>query len=179
MVAGRELGYWESFCHVLHKDYFLSSMAQTVVLARGPLRDSVLKSALRQLQERHPLLRARIVEPRDRERHFRFHVSPEAGDLPLVVQEPGSASTWRTIAENEFHIDFDARYACHWRVSFLPATEVEGPHALIMMFHHALADGICMVAFVQELLNLCSALARDRCPEVRRLPLLEPFRGVA
>jgi hypothetical protein len=153
-----------------------------VVLARlaGPALDGLLPQALAALQERHPLLRARVTGPPSRPR---FDVSPAAaapggpGPIPLRLlrsPDPGFAVG---VAKEEMNAPFDAGRGPLARLTCLSGA---GPGSdLVLTLHHAIADGVSTANLIHELLAWCQArIAGDAPPPLAPLPAPPPLTGV-
>lgn len=124
---------------------------------RGPLTEDLLRRALGHVQERHPLLRARI-----RGGSAPCWFTPEPGPLPLRVLPPGTDP--QQVAEAELHRIFDVENESLWRCTFIPGPKPEGDHHLVLAFHHAVTDGRSAALVLMEVLSACAAFARNEAP---------------
>jgi hypothetical protein len=139
-----------------------------VVLARldGPALDGVLRQALAALQERHPLLRARIAGPPSRPR---FDISPGAaapggpGPIPLRRLDGDGLDAAFAAVEEEMNLPFDTGRGPLARLTCLSHPGSAGD--LVLTLHHAIADGASTANLVHELLDLCRAgITGDAAP---------------
>jgi hypothetical protein len=129
-----------------------------VVLARleGPALDDLLPQALAALQDRHPLLRARIAGPSSRPR---FDVSPRGassggpGPIPLRFARGAGPESAVAVAGEEMNTPFDTGRGPLARLACVSAC---GPGSdLVLTLHHAIADGTSTANLVHELLDWC------------------------
>lgn len=139
-----------------------------VAKLRGAPSQGALEAALRAIEQRHPLLRARIVRSKGQ-----IELVPgEAGPIPLLVQEAAEAR-WQTVAEQSLDHrvwdDHGPRAALH--VLRHPGERT----TLLLCFHHLTSDGssgiIAMRDLVQHLNQQPFATARVPSPGQ---PLLYP-----
>jgi hypothetical protein len=138
-----------------------------VVLVRldGPVIYDLLPQALAALQERHPLLRARIAGPRNRPR---FAVSRNGGQpahgvgpIPLRILRTGDHGDANdtdpalVVVQEEMNTAFHAGRGPLARVTYIyGGTEA---HDLVLTLNHAIADGTSTANLMHELLEWCGA----------------------
>jgi hypothetical protein len=153
-----------------------------VVLARldGPALDDLLPQALAALQDRHPLLRARVAGPSSRPR---FDVSPRGdspggpGPIPLRFARGADPDSAAGIAGEEMNTPFDAGRG---PLARLACVSGPGPGSdLILTLHHAIADGASTANLVHELLDWCGArIAGGTTPQLTRTAVPPPLTDV-
>lgn len=127
--------------------------AVIVGLVEGPLTADLLREAVVHVQERHPLLRARIVDgpvPR-------WFTPPESSP-PLLLARPGEDVI--TVAEERLHETYDAEREPLWRVTLVPDSSRPDRNHLILATHHAIADGRSVWRIMADLLESCAALVK-------------------
>src|SRR5262245_3241675 len=93
MLERRELCRAERMADVFDRAATLNFCC--VIRVRGPLSEAALIGALRSLERRHPLLRARIARSSRAQPSFVFG---EGRPIPLQV-ERGDVSAWKPLAE--------------------------------------------------------------------------------
>lgn len=158
MSQRHPLGYWASIQASYHALFGGAGMLALSARVHGPLGRVLLSRACRRLQQRHPLLRSRLLREQKR---WWAEVRPggEAGPLPLRwTTLPRSG--WAGLVEEELACPLDHTEAPLWRVVVAPAADDTGAHELALTVHHALADALCGVALIAELLETCAALHR-------------------
>jgi len=145
----------------------------------GDLSSDVLKQALRSVQARHPLLRARIMP--DREHGALF--------LPCDAAIPLSIETLAPAADDDDDAELVALLEREHNTRLVTeqgpllravAAEHEGGCTLVLTFHHSIGDAISGAAVVRQVLAAARDLhagrkpASELCPEPgpleRRLP---------
>lgn len=168
----RELGIFEKALLITnqHAPFNIVSVLR-MEAAPSPL---VVKAALARVQERHPLLRARIVEQGKRS----FFETLSTTELPFTVIERNGSEHWRGVAEQELAFGHRASRRPLYRVVYLYG---DGCGDLVLNFHHAIIDATSGVNLLDELLRLCagerpapSALLPAEALEQRFPP---PYRG--
>jgi NRPS condensation-like uncharacterized protein len=103
-----------------------------------------LRSALNQLQRRHPLLSARIVG-RGAEGPA-FHRS----DAPIEVTLAKQPDTWQKIVSAELARPFDRQAAPLVRAAMVPG---EDSAHIVLTFHHAVSDGVSGMTVLRDLVG--------------------------
>jgi len=134
-----------------------------------------LSSALERAQRRHPLLRARIVDPGDGWRYDLDGAPP----IPLEIIERRDASHWWEIAEAELNRVFDIETGPLMRCILLVGNQGTTASELIVSFLHTIIDGTSAINLVREILedwNASAASHRLTDPEILNLqPPVEEF----
>jgi hypothetical protein len=120
---------------------------------QGPLTPEVLQQAFARLQQRHPILRVRIIK---QGRHYYF--DPEnTGEVLLRVIERESDTQWMAEAEHALNADIGRIHGPLLHCSFLH-TPGGDRHDIILCFHHAITDAASAARLIEELLGICGAL---------------------
>lgn len=134
-----------------------------------------LKNALEQARRRHPLLRARIVDPGT---GWRYDLDGVPG-IPLETIERRGASHWREIAERELNRAFDIETGPLMRCAQLIGKPGTTESELVVTFLHTIIDGNSAINLMREILEAWDASAAGRGtiePEVLDLmPPVETF----
>lgn len=144
---------------------FTPTNVMRIITVEGHLEPESIERALRELEHRHPMLRATVVdgpEPRfvyDSALPVRLHVSPLRDEAHAHTIVEGLLRTPIRQAPNSL-----------FEVHFLQG-ERGSSSELILLGDHALCDGISMNALAAELVGLCAGDA-PRAPR-RTLPVLE------
>jgi len=179
VVYERKLGAFESAA-ALTGEAFAFNAVVAVSLSGAPSLKT-LRDALDTVQERHSLLKARIVR-RGAGRRFVTDVSLP---IPLTVLPPDLPGGWRAYADEELNRTFDWQAGPLIRVGYVPPAGEDGRGDVVVTVHHAIADATSLSALVAEVLGLCAgSLETDRETAESRgvLPAVEdlfprPFRG--
>jgi amino acid adenylation domain-containing protein len=143
-------------------------VAEAVEL-HGPLETGALEQALRQVLTRHPVLRL-AVEARDGRPHARLCPLPERvlSVEPLAnasEAEPRLQARMRQELERPFALAEGPLYRFFlWQL---------GPqrHALLLVFHHLLVDGISLAIVLRELGQAYAALSQGQQPALSHVHL--------
>lgn len=138
----------------------------------GPLSEDLLLKTLAHLQERHPLLRARIVETSNGPEWQ----TPPAVTAPVLRVIEGETSSLEQVAETELHRGYLPAQEPLWRCTFAPG-QSGNPHRIWLSVHHAAADGMSGLVLISDLFATCAALA-DGTPPPLYLPALPPLDEV-
>jgi amino acid adenylation domain-containing protein len=137
---------------------------------RGRLRTDALREALRELAERHEVLRWRIVHARGASCVL---VDPPSG-VPLPVEDlsgiPSAArdSALRGRLQDEARRSFDLASGPLWRARLLRLGDDD--HVLALTLHHAVFDGWSQHLLWRELSACYGALVAGRRPALSSLP---------
>ncbi|MHA4809432.1 condensation domain-containing protein [Flavitalea flava] len=117
------------------------------VKIRGTFPSGNLLAALRQLQIKHPLLRAKVEE--DSAGIPYFVVDEKMGDIPLLIEKRKSDLDWFIRTKLEWESPFDKKQGPLARVIWLKSEEVS---ELLVVCPHFICDGISLVNLMRELL---------------------------
>jgi NRPS condensation-like uncharacterized protein len=118
-----------------------------VLRVRGPLSEVALNAALRRLEQRHPLLRARI------ERHAGapVFVMNEAAPIPLHVLD-GDRADWQRVAEQSLEQRVWADEGPRAELTWLRHGAEHS--TLLLALHHVVSDGHSGFVALRDLLGL-------------------------
>jgi len=148
-----------------------------VVRLAGPAIGDLLPGAIFALQERHPLLRSRIVGSSGRPRFDVGNSAPGRGEpasIPLSMRRADNSEQAIAVAETEMNTPFDAAAGPLARLTCLtgPGSDTD----LILTVHHAIADGASAANLVHELLAWCQAgLSGDAAPSLFPVSMPPPL----
>jgi NRPS condensation-like uncharacterized protein len=117
-------------------------------LAGQPLSDEALRRGLDELQRKHPLLSARVVEEPDGTVAF---YREEGARIPLEVEERCEAD-WARPIEAELNAKFDDPGLPLARCQLLHLSDRS---VVSMTFHHAIGDARSGVSLMKQLLRFC------------------------
>ena len=123
-------------------------------LVNGPPPE-VLRQALANLQERHPLLRVRIAKEK---RHLLFQTPAEVPPIPLQVSQRQDDEQWRSATEAELDAKMDPSIPPLMRVRYLYAEGRDAPSEVVFTCHHTIVDATSGATLCRELLSLCGSL---------------------
>lgn len=119
-----------------------------VIAIEGSLPPQRIQAALRRLQARHPLMRARVI---DGGAPHIAHDVPGAIELSVIPRE--SAWHWQRVLESlleERSLPTSPLFSAHY--VYAPSARRQ---ELILVAEHVVADGVCMNALCAELFALC------------------------
>ncbi|NMG10037.1 condensation domain-containing protein [Brasilonema sp. UFV-L1] len=133
----------------------------------GEFSTDQLQQALAQVQQRHPLLRVRIVLDIYRQPWF----IEDVASIPLRVLQRQSEKHWEQIVEQEFSHPFDWSQAPLVRVVVLHSSNVS---ELVVTCHHSIADGLSTAYLLRDILQV---LGTPNC-EQQLLPKRPPFEAL-
>ena len=149
----RKLGIFEKAL-LISNQHAPFDVVSVLRMQNAPSPDAV-KRALTRLQQRHPFLRAHIVDGA-------FELRPSM-EFPFTTSERTGENQWRDVAEGEMAFRYDPAGPL-LRANYL----YKGGHGdLVLNAHHAIMDAASGMNLLDELLQLC---AGSDAP----LPPLEP-----
>lgn len=121
---------------------------------KGELQPTALTQALDRLQQRHPLLRVSIALDSKNNPWFVEQSFP----VPCYILQRQGELHWQEIATRELQQPFVWSNAPLIRVVLLHSAHLS---ELLVVCHHAIADGLATVNLIQELLTLLSDPEQD------------------
>jgi Condensation domain len=131
-------------------EYATSFNAVVALEIDGNLEPARLRPALDELQRRHPLLGAAVVDADNgKDFYYQFGV---AGPIPLELSN-APPDEWLTAFEQQLHQPFDLAAGPLMRCLYLGSSS--GGH-LIIALHHIIVDGASAKWLVREFLDLCA-----------------------
>ncbi|KPM46715.1 phthiocerol/phthiodiolone dimycocerosyl transferase family protein [Jiulongibacter sediminis] len=119
-----------------------------VVSLEGSLRSSDVRHAMDRLQKRHTLLRAHISRQKKG-----YYFSPTEEPLDLSIHPRASADSWKKYVEEAVNRRYDTNRPLLY-VLFLEDPKGENHTELILVFHHAIIDGISARQLLTDMLSL-------------------------
>lgn len=145
----------------------------TILSLRGPLTESLLLTAMRRLEARHPLLRVRVEQTRKNDDRELRLTDEGAGPMPLSVVPRQSDSSWQEVAMAELNHRFPEDSDHLNRMIWVRGrTQSE----LMIINHHVLVDALSAAYAMRDLMQDLAALWRgDTLPPVESLPLRPPL----
>jgi NRPS condensation-like uncharacterized protein len=114
---------------------------------RGTIDSAALTHALEQLQQRHPLLRVKIALEQNGTPYF----VEQSNAIPYRMIARSGDVHWQTEAARELTEPFDWAEAPLIRIVWLYSPDISD---LIVVCHHAIADGMTTIKLIQEILSL-------------------------
>lgn len=170
----RELGTFEQAVMITNR-HAPFNIVSVLKLENAPDPDKI-RSALTRLQQRHPLLRARINEQNGK----LVFEEDNSSQIPVEVIERAKPDLWHEIARREMAYSFNYKSAPLLRAFYIYK---DGWGDLVLNFHHAIADGASGINLLDELLQLCAGLD-PYLPSLKPLPSAEdrfppPYKGLA
>lgn len=125
---------------------------------RGDIAADGLQFALKKVQDKHPLLRATVVEERG-QLYFSFNENPH--EIPVRVVERNSDEDWRNVTVTEWKTPFDMQQGPMVRLVWIKSA---GASELMLVGHHCICDGASLFTIFREILQVL-----DR-PDVQLIP---------
>ena len=122
------------------------SIVTVVARIRGHVTEDMLRDALAKVRQRHPHLRARIVED---ESGDPWLTSEGAGEIPVECLPREGDDHWIRIVQASCQIpfEFDARPAIRFLLVQAPAVS-----DLVILCHHILCDGLSLAYLARDLM---------------------------
>jgi hypothetical protein len=122
------------------------SIVTMVARIQGRVSKDMLVDAVSKVQQRHPLLRVRIVEDDD---HARWFTSEGPEEIPIEIVPRESEDHWIRVSHEACRIpfEFDARPAIRFILVRSPAES-----ELIILCHHVICDGLSLAYLVRDLM---------------------------
>lgn len=164
--TGRPLGAQERLLYLYSKRYHRHFCI--VGKLAGEISPHDLVRGLRKVQARHSSLNYSVEDKEDGP-HFVYN-NPK--DIPVKAHTLDADSTWHSIVEAELATPFDPSRAPLLRITALREPQNQRELTLVLTFHHALADGLSAVAFLDDLvaaLNSSVLQPAPNHPPVERL----------
>ena len=163
----RSLGIFES-TQITANEAFSFNLVVAIGLSGAPSPETVRK-ALASLRERHPLLRARVVDEGGC-RQFDFEDTPP---IPCTVIPRVSEGDWQGVVEDELENRFDVAVGPLFRVVYLAPAAPDADAELIFTAQHVIVDAASAATLVREVLSLCAADGADEPPpDTSPLPVM-------
>jgi hypothetical protein len=165
-AESRALGAFET-AQALTNDHTPFNVVAVLPLRNGP-GEETLRRALDAIQERHPLLRAKLEPEKG---GFRFN--PSTRPIPLESLGRADDSTWTEVVESELESGLDTTAGPLVRCLRIAGTAGEAESELVLTFHHSIMDATSGTNVVRELLSACAAIDAGETPQLGPpLPLM-------
>ena len=166
----RKLGLIENLFHIIHD---LGGMIDVnIARIEGEIETKFLRKALDLLQNRHPMLRVRIIDLAD----GAYFSSQEIKKIPLRTITKTNENQWLEIAEEELHQKFSTEFTPLCRITLLKSSLSHGMSEIVATFHHAITDGLSCMNFIDELLFYYQKIAAgEEISNGFALPLFPPI----
>ncbi len=166
----RKLGLIENLFHIIHD---LGGMIDVnIARIEGEIETNILRKALDLLQNRHPMLRVRIIELAD----GAYFSSQEIKKIPLRTITKTIENQWLEIAEEELHQKFSDEFTPLCRITLLKSSLSNGISEIVATFHHAITDGLSCMNFIDELLFYYQKIAaKEKISDAIALPFFSPI----
>jgi hypothetical protein len=126
-----------------------------VARIRGSVTESMLRDAVAKVRQRHPHLRARIVED---EHGTPWLTSEGAGEIPVAVVPRESGDQWIRVVEESCQVPFE--FETQPAVRFI-LVQSPGTSELAILCHHILCDGLSLAYLARDLMAHLGDPARD------------------
>jgi NRPS condensation-like uncharacterized protein len=154
----RPLGAGENILW-LHDQVAPAHFAVTAQVA-GKFTIEQLQHALTWVQQRHPLLRVRIVSDTSGKPWF----VEDSAIIPLRVVQRQNEQHWLSEVEQELYCPFDRNQAPLVRVVLVQANNIS---EIILITHHSISDGISSTYLLRDILQAVATpnLALQTLPE--------------
>jgi Condensation domain len=133
---------------------------------KGEIQPDLLNLALTHLQYRHPLLRVRIAVDRTR-----YDFVEQSNPIPQRIVSRQGVDDWERELEAELRQPFTQTDAPLIRVVCLHSLDIS---ELIIICHHAIADGLSAVNLVRDLLTILGTPE----PSLPFLPMPTPLEAL-
>jgi hypothetical protein len=169
----RKLGKFE-LAETISDEHASFNVAGILFLENGPTKET-LRNALDKLQQRHPLLRVKILKQRKKY----FFDSGSVPKIPLDIIHRNSNCQWESVVETALKTRLDSGSGPLIRVTHIVNSSEFPESELIFICHHSIADTSSMLTLYKELLGLCSKMdsgeSLNDFPELALLPPEEAF----
>lgn len=128
--------------------FALSPFSTVTMVARikGNITEEMLKNAVAKVQQRHTLLRVRIIED---DQHALWFTSEGVGEIPIDIVPRKSEDDWIKLHADYSKIpyEFDTRPAI--RFVLIQSPEIS---ELIILCHHMICDGMSLAYLARDLM---------------------------
>jgi hypothetical protein len=167
---------WDELFHSISTEYGGTGNGAAVLHLRGTVEREPLQAALAALQQRHPKLRARIVES-DGGRHA-FEIRPDDLPLPFELKDVDIGDLpWQEESSRLLATSLNPAVDPLVRVVVLRA-RARGRCILVLMAHHAVGDGHSVMRLVDDLLGYYAGAEHGGTPAVAPLSIAAAPRAL-
>ncbi len=147
----RPLGPGETWLALLHNQARGTAQISVLASIEGAIDKLLLKNALAYLARRYPQLRSRLVLT---ETGYLLVNDVEFNTIPIHYFNYQQDDAWQDFMKQEANTALPQEHYL-WRVTLLSPANQEhqsGLHHLIITIHHAITDGLSMVALIDSIL---------------------------
>lgn len=157
MIENRTGKEYERRMTPLERMYLRSPYSIVAMVARikGSVSESVLASAVSQVQQRHPNLRVRIQED---ENHDPWFTSDGAKEIPLQILPRESVDHWIKVLREASQIPFEFEERPAIRFILVQSPTIS---ELIILCHHIICDGMSLAYLARDLMVQLGDPARE------------------
>jgi hypothetical protein len=152
----RSLGAYEKLFWILGENRTIEFALAAEIKGTAPFK--TWEDALEKIQERYPLFNVSIEETSPGEASF---IWKGKSKIPLNILQTDSLSHWEETLAQEISLPIDPISSPLIRASVVQG---EGRTILILVIHHAIADGLSMVEVIRDLLNVVNGSSTDNSP---------------
>jgi hypothetical protein len=131
----------------------------------GDIPANDLRLALKKVQGKHPLLRAKVVEEGG-QLYFSFAENPR--DIPVRIVERNSDEDWRNATVAEWKTPFNMKEGPMVRMVWIKS---QGVSEFMLVGHHCICDGASLITIFKEILQVLDQ------PDVQLTPY-SPFQSL-
>ena len=159
----RKLGFGEKIFWIFDRTSCLNFTVTASI--RGALTEEVLRTALREIRSRHPILKMRVEHAY---RGSLKYISDGASEIPLnILNRP--AEGLPAELQRELRSKFDLVSGPLSRCTLI---QHEKDYAsLLLTFHHSLGDAMSGVYVIRDLISAATKSLQGEDPSLPRLPL--------
>jgi len=122
------------------------SIVTMVARIKGNISESMLRSAVSQVRQRHPNLRVRIIEDDDRDPWF---TSEGAKEIPVEIVPRESDDHWIKVVQESCQIPFEFETQPAIRFVLVQSPNIS---ELIILCHHIICDGLSLAYLARDLM---------------------------
>ena len=123
------------------------AIVTVVARIRGDVSEEMVRNAVAKVQQRHVLLRARIVDDADHSQKF---TSEEVQEIPVEVISRQSGDDWIKIHAEANQIPFDFEKSPAIRFILVQSPDIS---ELIILCHHIICDGMSLAYLARDLME--------------------------
>lgn len=167
-MQGRQLGYWESACALIHDELNATGLMFTRIQVEGKINLDEFRVSFHKIFLRHPLLRATIGRGQT---HYFLQINCQFENIPITSHALQEEKRIERFIESELKKPLSI-HEYLWKAALFSKN---GKHEIILFFHHSIADGLSSVQFTHELLENLADPGKSRLEEIKSLPLLDPI----
>jgi NRPS condensation-like uncharacterized protein len=141
------------------------SIVTMVARIKGDVSEEMLKSAVAKVQQRHALLRVRIMDESD---HTQWFTSEGVQEIPIEILPRKSEDDWIEIYSEASKIPYEFETRPAIRFILIQSPDVSD---LIILCHHMICDGMSLAYLARDLMVYLG----DPSREVEVLPAPAPI----